>query len=185
MRHPANDLDRRYPITLGLILAGIVLCAAVDLVLDHSPSFVSLHMTTEVLLLVLSFTAVAYVWSGWMRTRRSLAATQETLQSNTAERDMWRQRAEKILRGLGEEIDRQLQIWSLTPAEKDTALLLLKGNHHREIASLLGKSERTVRQQAVAVYRKSKLSGRAELSAFFLEDLFLPVPEDEQKPSTP
>jgi hypothetical protein len=32
-----------------------------------------------------------------------------------------------------------------------------------------------VRQHAVSVYRKSGLAGRAELSAFFLEDLMLPV----------
>jgi len=43
--------------------------------------------------------------------------------------------------------------------------------------SLSGRRERTVRQHAVAVYRKSGLSGRAELSAFFLEDLLLPVDE--------
>jgi hypothetical protein len=33
-----------------------------------------------------------------------------------------------------------------------------------------------VRQHAVSVYRKSGLSGRAELAAFFLEDLLLPQP---------
>jgi hypothetical protein len=32
-----------------------------------------------------------------------------------------------------------------------------------------------VRQQTLAVYRKTGLAGRAELSAFFLEDLFLPI----------
>jgi hypothetical protein len=32
-----------------------------------------------------------------------------------------------------------------------------------------------VRQHAVAVYRKSGLAGRAELAAFFLEDLLLPA----------
>jgi hypothetical protein len=31
----------------------------------------------------------------------------------------------------------------------------------------------------VAVYRKSGLSGRAELSAFFLEDLLLPLTSSE------
>ena len=35
-------------------------------------------------------------------------------------------------------------------------------------------SERTVRQQSLAVYRKAGLTGRAELSAFFLEDLLAP-----------
>jgi DNA-binding NarL/FixJ family response regulator len=53
-------------------------------------------------------------------------------------------------------------------------LPLLKGLGHKEIAALLGKSERTVRQRAVAVYREAGLAGRAELSAFFLEDLLLP-----------
>jgi hypothetical protein len=31
-----------------------------------------------------------------------------------------------------------------------------------------------VRQQALAVYRKSGLNGRNDLAAFFLEDLLLP-----------
>ena len=42
-------------------------------------------------------------------------------------------------------------------------------------AAVLDRSERTVRQHAVSVYRKSGLAGRAELSAFFLEDLLLPI----------
>ena len=103
--------------------------------------------------------------------------TRAALAARGAERDAWRTRAEKLLRGLGEEIDRQLREWELTPAERETALLLLKGYGHKEIATFQEKSERTVRQHAVAVYRKSALSGRAELSAFFLEDLLLPVSE--------
>ena len=94
------------------------------------------------------------------------------------ERDAWRARAQKILRGLGEEIDEQLGEWGLTPVERETALMLLKGLSHKEIAQLSEKSERTVRQHAIAVYRKSGLGGRAELSAFFLEDLLLPLHQE-------
>jgi len=65
-------------------------------------------------------------------------------------------------------------VWGLTPAEREVALLLLKGQSHKQIAYTTGRSERTVRQHAVAVYQKSGLSGRAELAAFFLEDLLLP-----------
>jgi len=36
-------------------------------------------------------------------------------------------------------------------------------------------SERTVREQARSVYAKSGLTGRASLSAFFLEDLLAPI----------
>ena len=52
--------------------------------------------------------------------------------------------------------------------------MLLKGFSHKEIAALRETSERTIREQARAVYRKAGLSGRASLSAFFLEDLLLP-----------
>ena len=62
----------------------------------------------------------------------------------------------------------------LARSQKEVALLLLKGLGHRQAAALMHRSERTVRQHAVAVYKKSGLSGRAELSAFFLEDLLLP-----------
>ena len=40
-------------------------------------------------------------------------------------------------------------------------------------------AEATVRQQAAAIYKKAGVSGRHELSAFFLEDLLLPG-EDPQ-----
>ncbi|MEW7988527.1 MAG: hypothetical protein AB2818_05480 [Candidatus Thiodiazotropha sp.] len=36
--------------------------------------------------------------------------------------------------------------------------------------------QKQVQQQAHSIYRKAKLSGRAALSAFFLEDLLLPPP---------
>lgn len=86
----------------------------------------------------------------------------------------WRARVQDMMRGLGAAIDQQFDSWHLTPAEKDVALLLLKGLAHKEVAQLRGRAERTVRQQAFAVYRKSKLSGRASLAAYFLEDLLLP-----------
>lgn len=65
--------------------------------------------------------------------------------------------------------------WNLTPAERGVAQLQLKGLRHRDIAELRRTSERTVRQQALNVYRKSGLNGRSDLAAFFLEDLLLPV----------
>lgn len=71
-------------------------------------------------------------------------------------------------------MDRQFDEWALTPAEKETAMFLLKGYSHKETASLTNRSERTVRQHAVSVHRKPGLSGRAELPAFFFEDMLLP-----------
>jgi DNA-binding NarL/FixJ family response regulator len=86
----------------------------------------------------------------------------------------WNREAETVLRGLGEAIDRQFDRWGLTPAEREVALLQLKGLRHRDIAGLRQTSERTVRQQALSIYRKSGLNSRNDLAAFFLEDLLLP-----------
>lgn len=77
---------------------------------------------------------------------------------------------------LSEAIAARLHGWGLTPAERDVARLLLLGLSHKDIASARETSERTARDQAQAVYRKAGVEGRAELSAFFLEDL-LPPPE--------
>jgi DNA-binding NarL/FixJ family response regulator len=38
-------------------------------------------------------------------------------------------------------------------------------------------SETTIRQQALAIYRKAGVRNRSDLSAFFLEDLLLPAAE--------
>jgi hypothetical protein len=47
--------------------------------------------------------------------------------------------------------------------------------------TVLDRSERTVRRHAVSVYRKSGLAGRAELLAFFLEDLLLPMDHEGEQ----
>lgn len=66
----------------------------------------------------------------------ALAIQAGSLATQGAERDAWRARAQTLLRGLGEALDRQFDTWALTPTEKDTALLLLKGFSHKEIANL-------------------------------------------------
>ncbi len=97
------------------------------------------------------------------------------LETSRREAERFREEAQDALRGLGEAIDHQFTRWNLTRAEREVGLLLLKGLSHKEIADARSISETTIRQQALAIYRKSGLRSRAELSAFFLEDLLLPV----------
>lgn len=96
------------------------------------------------------------------------------LASKNADLQLWKSKASQYIKGLSESIDTQLSDWHLTRAEKEVAMLLLKGFSLRDLAELRGTSERTVRQQATKIYEKAGLRGRAELSAFFLEDLMLP-----------
>lgn len=87
----------------------------------------------------------------------------------------WRNESRTLLNGLGKAIEEQFLRWSLTDAEREVALLLLKGLSTKEIAAVRGAGERTVREQARSIYSKAGLTGRAALSAFFLEDVLAPI----------
>lgn len=63
--------------------------------------------------------------------------------------------------------------WGLSNAEKAVSFALIKGLSFKEIADMRQTSEHTTRQQAGTIYRKSGLEGRAQLAAFFLEDLLV------------
>ena len=102
--------------------------------------------------------------SGWAR----------DLSAYRAQAAAWQAQARLHVEGLARSIDHQLDQWQLSVAEKEIAFLLLKGLSLRDIAGLRGTAEKTVRAQSAAVYAKSGLAGRTELSAFFLEDLLVP-----------
>ena len=159
---------------LTLIFAAVVIGGVVDLILDKPDRWLSAHVVFEVILVGVSLSSALYLGRGWYRSMRSVETLQRVLEERRVERDTWRKSAQQALEGLGSAIDRQLTEWQLTRAERETALAILKGLSHKTIAKWSGRSERTVRQHAVAVYRKSGLDGRAELSAFFLEGLLLP-----------
>jgi DNA-binding CsgD family transcriptional regulator len=109
-------------------------------------------------------------------------ALAERILATEAEAARWRQEARELLQGLGAALDRQFERWALSPAEKEVALLLLKGLSHKELAEVRSITEATARQQARAVYKKAGLTGRHDLAAFFLEDLLLPDAERAARP---
>ena len=73
-------------------------------------------------------------------------------------------------------LQRQFDAWKLTASEQDVVIMMLKGLSFREIAELRETREKTVRQQASSVYRKSGVTSRNELAAWFFEDLLGPPP---------
>src|SRR5256885_15983069 len=69
------------------------------------------------------------------------------------------------------QIEREFDRWGLTSAERSVAHLMLKGLRLKDIAGARNTSDRTVRQQAQAIYRKAGLDGRTDLAAYFLESV--------------
>jgi DNA-binding CsgD family transcriptional regulator len=169
-----DENGQRLRLLLAAVLLVIVVGGGIDLYLDRPQQWLSLHVIYEVLLIAAALVGATALWLGWWRAERSVVALRRSLDERGAERDRWRESARASLEGLGRAIDWQFREWGLTPTEREIALLLLQGHSHKAISVVSGRSERTVRQHAVAVYHKAGLGGRAELAAFFLADLMLP-----------
>jgi DNA-binding CsgD family transcriptional regulator len=159
------------------ILTVVAVGALVDVALDAPDSLLTLHVLLELGLAGFSIAMIVLLASRWRRAQLSLSAAERRVELGKAERDEWRRHAQHALAGLAVAIDQQLRAWQLTPAEREVAFGLLRGFSHKRIAARTGRSERTVRQHSIAVYQKAGLAGRAELAAYFLEDL-LPAAAD-------
>ncbi len=175
--------ERTTTTALAVVFLAISALAVVDLIGDAGSAAGIVHLVSEALIAV--FGLLGFLW---MAARlRELAARTRRLEEDTRELEAdlarsradaarFRREAHDLIAGLGAAIDAQLGAWGLSPAEKDVAMLLLKGLSHKEIGEVRGVAEATVRQQARAMYRKAGLGGRADLAAFFLEDLLAPRP---------
>jgi DNA-binding CsgD family transcriptional regulator len=64
---------------------------------------------------------------------------------------------------------------AITPTEKEIALLLGKGLSMQEIVDIRHVKRKSVRQQSTGIYTRAGVANRHELSAYFIEDLLLPV----------
>jgi len=148
------------------LFAAIFVLILLDLIRDYIDGANWIHLGIELLVLMTATVGIVFFWQKLTRTTTELAEAR-------VEAEQWRQETRELIRGLGIAIENQFARWQLTKAEAEVGLLLLKGLSHKEIATIRQTSERTAREQARTVYRKSGLSGRSALSAFFLEDLLL------------
>lgn len=165
---------------------GIAVLILVDLAEDPDSTWldISFNLIEESPLVILVVAAVL-LYGMARRNRYETRQVAAQLASGKREGRRWRRNAEVHLSGLGKAIEQQFGEWRLTRAEREVALLLLKGLSSKEVAHVRATSERTVREQARSIYSKSRLSGRAALSAYFLEDLLAPASTGAPEPASP
>jgi len=176
-----SDTDVREspsPTALVVLFALMAVLVGIDVVTDLRDRTTIAHILLELFVVALGFAAAGGIALRLRRAARDAQALRdqaqqltENLRASEHEAARWRRDAADLIAGLSAAIDAQLARWELTPAEREIALLLLKGLSHKEIAQIRSVSETTVRQQARSLYRKAGLSGRNDLAAFFLEDL--------------
>ena len=173
-----NDwLDRRTSVwALLAIVGGVGLFLGLELREEPDMSLGEMALELlEIVPAVLTSVGVVLLFRLSQRQRDEQRTLVRDLEVARAQGQRWRAEARTFLNGLGEAMDAQFSRWHLTEAEREVALLLLKGLSLKEIATVRATTERTVRAQARTLYSKAGLTGRAALSAFFLEDLLVPT----------
>jgi len=164
----SDDVRNNRPTMAAIALfAVVVVLIGWDLFVDYGEGVSLWHLTFEFAIFLVALSGMVLMWWQLDRTRTDLV---EAL----VEAEQWKKESDELIQGLGAAIERQFERWQLTKAEAEVGLFLLKGLSHKEVGGIRQTSERTVREQSRALYRKSGLSGRSSLSAFFLEDLLLP-----------
>ena len=169
-----TNVGSRAGAVAAFLFVAIAALIGVDVAADYRAGAATRHLLTEAGVMALALAGAAGLWLQFRSTRAEARQLSVDLAAARQEAERFRDEAHDALRGLGEAIDRQFTRWQLTAAEREVGLLLLKGLSHKEAAAARATGETTIRQQALAIYRKSGLRNRSELSAFFLEDLLLP-----------
>jgi DNA-binding CsgD family transcriptional regulator len=159
--------SRRSTLAAVISFSVAVVVIAIDLYIDFVEGVGRIHLIAEIFVFGVAIAGTVMMYRQLRRTRSDLAGA-------IVEAEHWKKESRELIEGLGTAIEQQFRRWNLTAAEADVGLFLLKGLSHKEIADMRATSERTVREQARSLYRKSGLPGRSSLSAFFLEDLLLP-----------
>lgn len=152
-------------------LALISIFLILDLFSDWGQGAKWWHIGFEALMALLALAGVIVLLQNSIKLRANLEGTKYELGETKNAVNIWRQKAQIHIDGLSLAIQAQFKEWDLSTSEREIALLLLKGLSLREISNIRNTTEKTVRGQAAMIYQKSGLGGRADLSAFFLEDM--------------
>ena len=170
--------ENRIKIITFVILLGTSLFALFDIILDVQEGVSVDHLIHEGALWALSMAGAFYQFRIIKWQKNEMEGFQLKINELDSTNNMLKVEQEKFHKKISHlsneflsNIDEQFNTWGFSRSEKEIALLLIKGLAMKEIADIRGSNENTVRQQASQIYKKSSLSGRMELSAFFLDDL--------------
>lgn len=153
------------------LLAVVVMGNLFDVAYDYNEGASLAHMGLELMLVCTSFFLIAMLSINVWRQKTSnqkLKIELESMATTNTERIPAPVMAAR--HSLSKVIQEQFKQWALTNTEEKVAMLLLKGLSFKEIAAVRNNSEKTVRQHASSIYKKAEVSGRHELSAWFIED---------------
>lgn len=159
---PPDKADQRRATALAGIILLQALCALFfigDVVADFLADgrFEDLHIGLEALAAVALIGGVVFL----MIELRGLLARMRDMDAGL-----------RVARGqMAGVMDGFFRAWSLTDAERDVAMMILKGLDNEAIARVRNTAAGTVRAQSTSIYAKSGTHGRAQFVSLFVEEL--------------
>lgn len=152
------------------ILVAVAVVGSYDIYTDLAHGAARWHLLLEGLIVLLSTGAIAWFGFVHLRQQRELTELKREIANSPRLTAVPDERSQQTRHQLGEAIREQFAQWKLTSSEQAVALLLLKGLSFKEIAAVRSTLEKTVRQQASAIYKKAGVNGRHAFAAWFIED---------------
>lgn len=174
-------MNQKERFVIAAILILVLVLVGVDLLTDAKEGMVIWHMVLEAVVGLAALFGIFYLMQDYFQTKHRLEKEIHDFSEFKIQADAWKQESKKYIDGLSKAIDQQLTTWKLSAAEKEVAFLLLKGLSLKDVADVRQTTEKTARTQSIAIYAKSGVAGRSELSAFFLEDLLVPSELSQDK----
>ncbi len=161
---------RNYNILFYLLISFLILINIYDIsyhwIYEGSLNF---HQIIEaILLLVITLFAFLIRFYNFLH----LKVMNENIQKKEKEYTLLKKKYLQSLRNIRRGIEEQFEHWNFTQEEKKVAKLIILGYSFKQIAGILNKSEKTIRNQSLSIYQKSGMLNRHDLSGFFLNDFF-------------
>lgn len=158
-------------------LLAVIFFFLYDIALDISAGEVDTHLLVEALIFLIC-TGVLFV--EWRRSKR-LSTHLTAAQAHN----------QRLSGQFSDYVRASFVRWNLSRSEQEVAWLVLKGFSFGEIAALRTVQEKTVRQQATAIYAKSGCGNRNGFIAHFIQDLLTgdvvsgELPDSAASPAAP
>ncbi len=163
-------MTRNQEIAIIAVLALVGVATVIDVAFDLAYGSTIAHIAIELVLIVLSLSGVLWLVQHLRLQNRALEQIKREIADEKKNRPGLSAEGQEARKRLSDIMRQQFEHWQLTGGEQEVAILMLKGLSFKEIAGVRDTHEKTVRQQASAIYRKAGVSGRHAFAAWFIED---------------
>ncbi|MGB0938479.1 MAG: helix-turn-helix transcriptional regulator [Colwellia sp.] len=155
---------------IALILLVIMILNFFDVLTDISLGVPGWHIFTESLIVLVSAIGAIFLIKDIKARTSDIVSLKKELNISDDKLKNISEEMKNARHEYSEVIHTQFERWALTSSEQEIAMLLLKGFSFKDMSAVRNTKEKTVRQQASAIYSKANVEGRHEFAAWFFED---------------